>query len=100
MTNISLGTSNSYVFFVIVVFLQAVRNTRMLAAYANIDERVQLLGYALKEMAKVCIHNYKVIIQPTLGNNLHVGMCVCSVVFDVKYLGLLHTHIVQAVHLS
>lgn len=25
----------------------------MLAAYANIDERVQLLGYALKEMAKV-----------------------------------------------
>ena len=34
----------------------------MLAAYANIDERVQLLGYALKEMAKVCIHNYEVII--------------------------------------
>ena len=33
--------------------MQAVRNTQMLAAYANIDERVQLLGYALKEMAKV-----------------------------------------------
>jgi len=32
----------------------ALRNTRMLAAYARIDERVQLLGYAIKHMAKVC----------------------------------------------
>lgn len=33
--------------------IQALRNTRMLAAYARIDERVQLLGYAIKHMAKV-----------------------------------------------
>ena len=39
--------------------MQAVRNTQMLAAYANIDERVQLLGYALKEMAKVCIYSIR-----------------------------------------
>jgi len=33
--------------------IQALRNTWMLAAYARIDERVQLLGYAIKHMAKV-----------------------------------------------
>ena len=57
MTNILLRTSDSYL--ELTIFSQAVRNTRMLAAYANIDERVQLLGYALKEMAKVCIHNMR-----------------------------------------
>ncbi len=33
--------------------LQALQNTKMLAAYASMDERVRPLGYAVKHMAKV-----------------------------------------------
>ena len=33
--------------------LQAMRNTKMLAAYASIDERVRILGYTVKHFAKV-----------------------------------------------
>ena len=33
--------------------LQALHNTQLLAHYAKIDERVQVMGYVLKEFAKV-----------------------------------------------
>ena len=37
------------------VNIQALHNTQLLAAYASIDKRVQVLGYVLKEFAKVII---------------------------------------------
>ena len=33
--------------------IQALHNTELLATYANIDKRVQVMGYVLKEFAKV-----------------------------------------------
>ena len=35
------------------VNIQALHNTELLATYASIDKRVQVLGYVLKEFAKV-----------------------------------------------
>ena len=33
--------------------LQALRNTKLIATYASMDDRIRLLGYALKYFAKV-----------------------------------------------
>ena len=38
------------------LFMQALRNTKLLATYAKIDARVPELGCALKHLAKVCVH--------------------------------------------
>ena len=35
--------------------LKALRNTKLIAAYAFFDERVRLLGYAVKHFAKVSL---------------------------------------------
>ena len=41
-------------------FLQAMRNTKMVAAYASIDERVKILGYAIKHFAKVSAFSLRI----------------------------------------
>ena len=38
----------------------ALQNTRMLATYAGIDDRVRVLGYFVKCFAKVCIYTLHV----------------------------------------
>ena len=37
------------------VFVQAMRNTKLLKTYADLDPRVAVLGYAFKHFAKVCL---------------------------------------------
>lgn len=41
-------------------FPQALRNTKLIAAYASFDERVRYMGYAIKHFAKVLVHTYNV----------------------------------------
>ena len=46
------------------MYMQALRNTKLLAAYTKIDSRVPELGCALKHLAKVyssCLSNHHIL---------------------------------------
>lgn len=60
--------------------LQALRNTRMLATYSNIDERVKPLGYALKYFAKVLdisTYFHPCSCHNARNNSLDIGQFLC-----------------------
>ena len=92
--------------------MQALRNTKLLWTYCSLDQRVRVLGYALKQFAKVTCSKFKCtlyIVHFTLYMYMYIVCvhCMCTYVsvalsyirVNILYIQHVHVYTCTCIHM-